>query len=177
MAEEKNKFLNESGKAGLVLAGVAIAYFIISTLLAKVSLPAFVVSILGLALWAGKFALCIWLMVKFLRKFAEENEKDRSRTFRFGMMVALCSALVYAGAYFAYVMFIDPDMFAEVFNNLAQTYSGILPSDQIDTIMNMESQMPTYTFFGNLIWCWLIGTIISAIASSRICGNDNPFEE
>lgn len=177
MAEEKNKFLNESGKAGLVLAGVAIAYFLISTLLAKASLPSFVSNLLGLVLWAGKLVLCIWLMFKFLRKFAEENGNDRRRTFRFGMMVALCSSLVYAAAYFAYVVIIDPNMFSEVFNNLAQSYSGILPSDQIDRIMNLESQMPTYTFFVNLIWCWLFGMIISAIASNKICGNDNPFEE
>ena len=177
MADDRNKFLNDSGKAGLVIAAVAIAYFLISTFLSKSEGPRFLISALSLILWAGKFALCIWLMVKFLRKFAEENDKDRSRTFRFGMMVALCSALVYAGFNLVYVLFIDPDMFAETFNTLGQTYSGMLTSDQLDQIMNMESSMPTISFFVNLFWCWLFGTIVSAIASRSICGSDNPFED
>ncbi len=177
MAEEKNKFLNESGKAGLVLAGVAIVYFIISTLLAKASLPSFVSNLLGLVLWAGKFALCIWLMVRFLRIFAAENDKDRSRTFRYGMTIAACSALVYAGFYLLYVSYIAPDTFSKAIDTVAQAYSGMMTSEQIDQMVNMESSMPTISFFVNLIWCWLFGTIVSAIASRSICGYDNPFED
>ena len=177
MAADKNKFLNDSGKAGLVIAAVAILYFVINSLLSKTESAQFLVNALSILLWAGKFALCIWLMVRFLRKYAEENDKDRSRTFRFGMMVALFSALVYAGFYLAYVTFIDPDMFAESFNRIAQAYSGFMTSDQIDQMMNMESSLPTVTFFVNLIWCWLFGTIVSAIASRSICGSDNPFED
>jgi hypothetical protein len=177
MAQERNNFWNEAGKAGLVIAAVAVAYFLISATLPKIGGPKFLTSILSFVLWAGKFALCIWLMVKYLRKFAEENEKDRSRTFRFGMAVALCSAVVYAGFYLAYVLLINPDMFTESFNNIAQAYSSFMTSDQIDQMMNMESSLPTVTFFVNLIWCWLFGTIVSAIASRSICGSDNPFED
>ena len=175
--EDKNKVLNESGKAGLILAGVAIAYFLITTLMGKSSLPGVASTLLSLVLWAGKLALCIWLMVKFLRKFAEENEKNRSRTFRFGMSVALCSALVYSAVYFAYVMLIDPNMFSEAINTALQTYSSIMTSEDLERVANLEPSMPTITFFINLIWCWLFGTIVSAIASSNICGNDNPFDE
>ena len=177
MAEDRNNFLNESGKAGLILAGVAIAYFLITTLMGKLSLPSIVNTLLGLVLWGGKIALCIWLMIKFLRKYAEEHEKNRSLTFRFGMMVALCSALVYSALYFAYVMLIDPNMFSEAFNNAAQMYSSMLTSDQLDMLTNLEPKMPTYTFFFNLVWCWFFGTVVSAIASSSICGSDNPFDE
>ena len=177
MTDEKNKFLNDSGKAGLILAGVAIAYFLLTTWLGKIEGLGFFGGLLGIVLWAGKLALCIWLMVKFLRKFAEANDKDRSRTFRFGMSVALCSALVYSGAYFAYVSLIAPDTFSDVINNVLRTYSSMLTTEDLDRIANIEPSMPTITFFINLIWCWLFGTIVSAIASSRICGSDNPFEE
>lgn len=176
MAEDKNKFLNESGKAGLILAAVAIAYFVISTWISLIPGPHFLTGLLGAVLWAAKVALCIWLMVKFLRNFANGNGMDRSRTFRFGMMTAFCSALVYSAFYLFYVMYIKPDMFADTFNMIAQTYSSYITSEELDRLTNMESSMPTISFFVNLVWCWLIGTIISAIASSRICGNDNPFE-
>ena len=176
MAEDKNKFLNESGKAGLILAAVAIAYFVFSSWLSGISGPRFLTGLLGVVLWAAKFALCIWLMVKFLRTYAEANGMDRSRTFRFGMSVAFCSALVYSGFYLLYAMYIKPDMFADTFDMIAQSYSSYITSEELDRLTNMESSMPTISFFVNIVWCWLIGTIISAIASGRICGNDNPFE-
>ena len=176
MADDRNKFLNDSGKAGLVIAAVAIAYFLISTFLSKSEGPRFLISALSLILWAGKLALCIWLMVKFLRTYAEANGMDRSRTFRFGMSVAFCSALVYSGFYLLYAMYIKPDMFADTFDMIAQSYSSYITSEELDRLTNMESSMPTISFFVNIVWCWLIGTIISAIASGRICGNDNPFE-
>ena len=177
MSEQKNKFFNEAGKAGLVLAAVAIAYLLINALLAKVTSMRFLVNLLGILLWAGKFALCIWLMVRFLRTFAAENDKDRSRTFRYGMTIAACSALVYAGFYLLYVSYIAPDTFSKAIDTVAQAYSGMMTSEQIDQMVNMESSMPSISFFVNLIWCWLFGTIVSAIASRSICGYDNPFED
>ena len=175
--EDKNNFLNESGKAGLVLAAVAILFFVVSALLGKIEGGGFFVGLLGFIAWAGKVALCIWLMFKYLREFAGKNEKDRSRTFRFGMMIALCSAIVYAGFYLLYVTVIAPDFFEGAFDKALQMYSSMMTSDQLDQIANLESSMPTISFFTNLIWCWLFGTIVSAIASSNICGADNPFKE
>ena len=177
MAQERNIFWNEAGKAGLVIAAVAVAYFLISSALPKIGGLGFLTSVLSFVLWAGKLALCIWLMVKYLRKFAEKNDKDRSRTFCFGMAVALCSAVVYAGFYLAYVLLINPGMFSETFNAVLQAYSSFMTSDDLERVANLEPKMPTYSFFGNLIWCWLFGTIVSAIASHSICGSDNPFDD
>ena len=176
MAEEKNNFINESGKAGLVIGGVAIAYFIIGLLLSKAQLG-FFGSLLSFLLWAGKFVLCIWLMHNYIKAYATGHGCDRSHAFRFGMNVALCSALLYSGAYLFYVLVINPEFFSTTFQTLAETYSNIMTSDQIDRILNMESSMPTASFFVNLIWCWLFGTIVSAISSRKICGEDNPFAD
>lgn len=175
MTDDKNSFLNESGKSGLILAAVAVAYFVLTFLLGKTNLSGFASSALSLVLWAIKFWLCIHLLVKFLRTEAGRNGKDRSRTFRFGMMVSLCSALVYAAAYLFFVIFIAPDTFSTIFDTMAQTSS--FTSEQMDQMANMESSMPAISFFVNLIWCWLFGTIVSAIASGNICGSSNPFEE
>lgn len=177
MTQDRNESLNDTGKAGLVLAAAAIVFFVISALLSKIEGGGFLVTLLGLVVWAGKVALCIWLMVKFLRQAADNNGKERSRTFRFGMMVALCSAIVYAGFYLLYVTVIVPDFFEGAFDKALQMYSSMMTSDQLDQIANLESSMPAISFFVNLIWCWLFGTIISAIASSNICGSSNPFEE
>ena len=175
MAEDKNKLTNEAGKDGLILASAAIVFFLISHLLGKIENGGFLLTALGFVLWVAKFTLCIWLMFAFLRKFAATSGKDRSKTFRFGVTIALCSSLVYEGFYLLYVSVIAPDFFKGVFDALAQAYSGILTTADIDRIMNMESSMPTISFFTNLIWCSLIGIVISAIASGRICGSDDPF--
>ena len=74
MADDRSNFLNESGKVGLVLAGVAIAYMLISNLISGVLKGGFLSNALAFALWAGKFALCIWLMYKFLLAFALKND-------------------------------------------------------------------------------------------------------
>ena len=47
----------------------------------------------------------------------------------------------------------------------------------MDAFMNMESSMPTMGFVGNLIWCFVIGTIISSITASKLCGTKDPFED
>jgi len=176
MAEDRNKFLNDSGKAGLILGGVAIAYFLIEILLGKINLG-FLGGLIGVVLWAGKLILCVWLLHSFLKKYAASCDNDRSRTFRYGMTVAFCSALVYAGFCFAYVQFIQPDFYEQTFQQVAQAYSSMLTSDQMDQILNMESSMPRLSFFANLIWCTLFGTIVSAISSNRICNPGNPFED
>ena len=176
MAEDRNKFLNDSGKAGLILGGVAIAYFLIGILLGKVNLG-FFGGLLNFLLWAAKLVLCIWLLHGFLKKFAATCDKDRSRTFRFVLITAFCSALVYSAFCFAYTQFIVPDFYSEAFQMAADIYSGMLTSEQMDTLLDMEPSLPRLAFFGNLIWCWLFGTIVSAISSSRICGPSNPFEE
>ena len=139
MGDNKNKFWDEAGKGGLILAGVAIAYFLIVTMVGKAGNAGFAVKLLNFLLWAGKFALCIWLMVRLLRAEATRNGADRSRTFRLGMAVAFLSALVYAGFYMFYVSIIDPEYFKETFDSFAVAFSSQLPSDQMDAFMNMES--------------------------------------
>ena len=76
-----------------------------------------------------------------------------------------------------YVSIIDPEYFKETFDSFAVAFSSQLPSDQMDAFMNMESSMPTMGFVGNLIWCFVIGTIISSITASKLCGTKDPFED
>ena len=75
MSEDKNKFINDAGKNGLILAAVAAIYFLVTTLfMGKIEHGGFILTLLSFVLWAAKFSLCIWLMAGFLRAFAAENE-------------------------------------------------------------------------------------------------------
>ena len=172
---EKNSIWESAGKAGLVLGGVSVAYMLITMLTGKLAGngPAFLLGLLNILLWLAKFCGCIFLMRYFILKFAQSDPMvDSSRAFRFGTLTALLSALIYAASYLAYASFIDPGMFVEALEVLQD--NPMIDSNTMSQIEEIMPKMPTYAFFGNLIYCWLFGTILAAIFSRSIASS-NPF--
>ncbi len=177
MTEKKNIMWESAGKAGLVLGGVSIVYLLLTMLLGKVAEngSAILMGLVNGLLWLAKFIACIYLMRLFMRKFAAaEPEADRNRVFRFGMITALLSALLYSAFYLAYVSFIAPDTFSQALDVLAD--NPMMDSNAMSAVEEMIPRMPTISFFGNLIYCWLFGTILSAIFSASI-RPQNPFTD
>lgn len=160
----------EASKAGLALGLVSTAYLFITTFLAGAEMSAFLNMALSFLLWAVKFAGCIWLMLKFMRRFAARNaEADNSSTFRFGVITALLSAVIYAAASFANIAYISADMYAE-------QMAPMMDSNTMEQMDDMLGIMPQLTFFSNLIYCFFYGTILSFILSRNI-PDRNPFAE
>lgn len=177
MAEQKNSMLEQAGKAGLVLGGVSIAYMILTMLTGKATEngPAFLLGLVNILLWVAKFVGCIYLMRLFIQRFAANDpEADNNRAFRFGTLTALLSALIYSAFYLAYVSFIAPDTFEEALSAL--TDNPMLDSNTLAAVEEMIPRMPTISFFVNLFWCWLFGTVLAAIFSRNI-SSKNPFDE
>lgn len=175
---DKASIWNSAGKAGLALGGVSAAYLLIVQLLSKIPEPSLglviLINVSTTILWAAKLFFCIYLMKVFMKKYAATDpEIDNSRTFRFGTLAALFSALIYAAAYMAYITFIDPDIFAQSLDILRD--NPMMDSATLEAVEEMIPSMPTYAFFGNLIYCTLYGTIVSAILSRNI-PSSNPFE-
>ena len=165
-----------AGKAGLVLGLVSCAYLLITQLLTKGagSTGAGFISVLfGLLLWAAKLVGCIVLMKYFMKKFAEAHPGlDNSDTFRFGLVTALLSALIFSAFNLAYFTWIMPDAYATVMENAIETYGSMLPAESIEAMEEMN--FGTISFFSNLIYCFLYGTVLSAILSRSI-PSSNPF--
>ncbi|MBR3076106.1 MAG: DUF4199 domain-containing protein, partial [Bacteroidales bacterium] len=116
-------------------------------------------------------------MKVFMQRFAGRYEGVTNRdSFSFGAATALLSALIYSGFYLAWVLFIQPDMFKESIDAAMQLYEGIFTEAQLEQMEQLVPKMPSYTFFVNLIWCWLFGTVLSAILSRNIPSR-NPFNE
>ena len=175
MAETKNLLWESAGKAGLVLGGVSIAYLLCTMLTGKLAEngPVFLMTVVNLLLWLAKFAGCIYLMRWFMLRFSQADpEADNARVFRFGTLTALLSALLYAGAYLAYTTFIAPDSFDQAMEILRD--NPMIDANTMDQMEQMIPQMPTFSFFFNLIYCWLFGTVLSAIFSRNI-PPQNPF--
>lgn len=177
---EKNSIWEHAGKAGLALGGVSIAYLLITMLTGKLAEDAggamtFVLGALNFLLWGVKFGACIFLMRFFMLRFSKADPTaDNNRVFRFGARTALLSALLYSAFYMAYVSFIAPDTFENAMSMLQD--NPFLGATDTAAIEEMIPRMPTISFFVNLIYCWLFGTVLSAIFSRNIPSR-NPFTD
>lgn len=160
-----------AGKAGLVLGLVSCAYLAITQLLTKGA--GFISVLFGLLLWAAKLVGCIVLMKYFMKKFAAAHPGlDNSDTFRFGLVTALLSALIFSAFNLAYFTWIMPDAYANIMETAIESYGSMLPAESIEAMEEMN--FGTISFFSNLIYCFLYGTVLSAILSRSIPSN-NPF--
>ena len=181
MAESysRKEFWDGAGKAGLVLGLVSIVYMLIEQLLLQDAAeklgtaPAARVTFL---LWAAKFVGCILLMRWYMRRFADTHDGvTRRDASRYGSAIALTSALIYSAFVLAWSKFIDPEMFTRAFDQAAEQYSVFLDSNTMEMMEQMQGQMPVIAFFSNFIWCFLYGSILSSILSSRIGRDVDPF--
>ena len=168
---------SEASKTGLVLGGVSILYTLISSMMggAESGLVAGVLFALGTLLWIIKFAACLFLMRFFMLRFSQADPTaDNNRVFKFGMLTALLSALLYSAFYLAYTSFIAPDTFDTALEILRD--NPYIDSNSMEQVEEMIPRMPTIAFFMNLVYCWLFGTVLAAIYSRNI-PSQNPFND
>ena len=175
--KKTNKGLwDAAGKAALALGGVSCAYLALSQLLAagtESTVLALLLSLCNIVLWCAKLVGCVLLMRLFMRRYAQSHEGiTHSGSFAFGAAVALLSALIYSAFYMAYITFIAPDTMEQALNIVRESYSSLLTSDMLETLENTD--FGRLSFFSNLIYCALYGTVLSAILSRNI-PSDNPF--
>ena len=182
MEENKVNIWSEASVPGLILGAVSIAYLLLNSLmtgLAGTGMLAFLIGTLTFIVWAGKFVLCIWLFGFFQKKFATTHSiTERKQIFRYGMVVAGLSALLYSVFSLAYMLYINPEALNASFDLVMQQYSTMLDPATLESMENLRSDMPVATFIVNLLWCFLFGTILSAIFSAKLAPNsDNPFQD
>ena len=165
----------DAGRAGLVLGLISTVYLFLNQFISGLETSSILTTILSTILWAVKFGGCIWLMMYFMKKFVRENqEAENSATFKFGMLTAALSALVYAAATFANISFIAADMIAEQTNMMLEQMAPMMDSNSMAQIEKMLDNLPQITFFSNLIYCFIFGTVLSFILSRNIPSRD-PF--
>lgn len=175
---ERKSIWDSAAKAGLALGGISVAYLVLTYLLGLMTgdgkTAAIIISIVSTLLWMVKFAACLFMLRYFMLRWSADNpEADNSDTFKFGRITALLSALVYSGCYLAYTTFINPGIYDEAFEILKS--NPMMGSNaSLQAMQEMLPMMPTYTFFGNLIYCWLFGVILSGVYSRNI-PSKNPF--
>ena len=170
----------DAARSGLVLGLISIAYMVCTALMGKINASgagAALINVAGVLLWVAKLYFCIHLMKVFMKMYAAGHQGVTNRdTFRFGARTALLSALLYSGFTLAWMLFIQPDMIKESMDAALAMYENMLTEDQLSSMEEMVPRMPTISFFVNLAWCWLFGTVLAAIFSRNIPSR-NPFED
>jgi hypothetical protein len=88
--------------------------------------------------------------------------------------MAFLSALVYSAFTLADVLVISPDFYANQIDQVMQAYAPMMDSNTLAEMDTMTGRFPQLTFFSNLIYCFIYGTILAAILSRNIPSKD-PF--
>lgn len=173
----KKSIWDRAAKSGLIFGIIASAYMFITQFLSAGSLPAILQMAVNALLWILKFAGCIWLMMFYMKKLVKDYpEAGNSSTFRFGCITAALSALIYAAVSFANYAFISPDFLSGQMDAVMQQMAPLMDSNTLAETEKMIDNMPQITFFSNLIYCFIYGTLLSAILSRMIPSRD-PFAD
>lgn len=162
---------NEAGLPGLILGIIPVVCFSLTQIKSD-SIA------LSSILWVLKFGGCIFLMYFFMKRYLlAHDDADRSSVFRFGVVVALLSAIICAGGQLGYVLLIAPDTYEKAIDTVMNSgMASQLDSNSLAAIDELLPKLPAITFFCNLAYCFVFGLIVSAIISGSIVSN-NPFNE
>ena len=174
---------NAAGTAGLALGAVSAAYLFAGQMLAGSLEPATLwQQIAAFVLWGAKLISCVGMMVYFMSKFARENEgADQKAIFRMGRLTAFLSALMFSAIYLANMLYISSDLYDKIFQTVIEQAAPMMDSNSLSTMERMMGSLPQITFCYNMIYCFLFGTVLSAIISrtivARKASSNNEQEE
>ncbi|MGM9763846.1 MAG: DUF4199 domain-containing protein [Candidatus Cryptobacteroides sp.] len=173
---ERKILWNKAAIAGLYFGAISSAYLFANYGIAHIpGCPAFVGGLLNAVLWIAKFGGCIYLMMYLMKKLvAADKDATNSDTFKFGAITSMLSAVIYSAVYFAYTAYIANDEIVDTFNQIINSPGIAIDSNTLSGMSSMMENLPQIGFWGNLVYCFLFGIILSAILSSRIPAR-NPF--
>lgn len=164
---------NSAGTAGLALGAVSAAYLFAGQMIGgdfeAVEPATLWQQIAGTVLWGAKLISCVGLLVFYLSKFARENEDaDQKTIFRMGMITAFLSAMIFSAIYLANMLYISADLYDRIFQTIIEQAAPMMDSNSLSTLERMAGSMPQILFCYNMIYCFLFGTVLSAIISRTI---------
>ena len=157
---------NESAKAGLLFGAVSVACLGLKELSA-LSGSAFLVQAAAIILWVVEFFGCILIMKSQQLNLRDKYEDIRMEDcFRLGRRAALLSGLVLASAQALIILYMPQESIDAVVDQISQAMN--MSSSQMEQMEGVVNKLPLYTFVFQWIYCFLYGTVLSAIVSRYI---------
>ena len=166
---------NEAAKTALVFAAVTIVCNLLKRGLTALEPPTFLLMLGTGVLWAAEFVGCIYLMRLFMQKLVQDYDGViNSDTYKYGRRIALFSAIIIAAYNYLFIYFTPEAKIQEMMDELMGQYSTMLDANTLSAMEELLPYLPGIMFFSNLIYCWLYGSLLSAILSRMIPSQD-PF--
>ena len=163
---------NEAGRVGFVFGGFSSLCLLLKEGAALTG-STFLVQAAAIILWAVEFFGCILLMKKYMLdlrdKFDGVTIED---TYRFGRRVGLLSGLILAAVDAVLIMKMPQDTVADVVNELNTAVTAKLGAGYEGEVGRVVDRLPLYTFIFQWVYCFLYGSLLSAIMSRYIFMQD-----
>ena len=168
---------NIAARYGLVLGVIASIYTLSTTMMADLEISATLVKLITCILWTAKLVGCIWLMRHAMVSYAKTCDEISNRDiFKLGVTASVLSALVFAAFSFANISYISADLFDLQMEQAMTQMAPMMDSNSLSMVDCYLENLPTITFISNLVYCFIFGTILSAILSRNIPSVD-PFAD
>ena len=159
---------NEAARVGFVFGGFS-SLCLVLKMGASLTGSAFLTQAAAVILWAVEFFGCILLMKKYMLdlrdKFDGVTVVD---TYHFGRRIALFSGLILAAVDAIITMKLPPETVESVVAELNTAVSSKLGSGYEGEVGRFVDKLPLYTFIGQWLYCFLYGSLLSAIMSRYI---------
>lgn len=165
----KKIFWNYAGTAGLMLGMISSANMFIGQYLSTLELSKVMTTLTGGLLWCAETAGCICLMYFYMKKFTLGfPSEDRKTVHRLGVAIAFLSALIYSAMTFANIAYFSADYYAGASQEIIQNAASALDSNSRTVLTKLMDNLPQISFFSNLFYCFIFGTIVSSVISHSI---------
>ena len=185
MKPDSKTLWNEAGRVGFVFGGFS-SLCLILKMGASLTGSSFLVQAAAIILWAVEFFGCILLMKKYMLDLRDKfDDVTMVDAYRFGRRVALLSGLILAAVDAVIIMKMPQDTVESVISELNTAVSGKLGAGFEGEVGRFVDKLPLYTFLGQWLYCFLYGSLLSAIMSRYIFlqgpfqggGDDNPVDD
>lgn len=168
MKADNKTLWNEAGKTGLVFGLFSSACLLLKEGAALTG-STFLVQAAAIILWAVEFFGCILLMKKYMLDLRDKyDDVTLVDTYRYGRRIGLLSGLILASVDAVLIMQLPQDTVADVVNELSTAVTQQLGSNYEGEIGRVVDRLPVYTFIFQWLYCFLYGSLLSAIMSRYI---------
>ena len=164
-----NKSLwNEAGRVGFVFGGFSSLCLLLREG-AALTKSSFLIQAAAIILWAVEFFGCILLMKKYMLDLRDKYDGvTMVDAYRFGRRVALLSGLILAAVDALIIMKMPQETVTNVMGELSAAMPAGLGHVSEDDLGRFVDKLPLYTFIGQWLYCFLYGSLLSAILSRYI---------
>ena len=163
---------NEAGRVGFVFGGFSSLCLLLKEGAALTG-SSFLETAAVIILWAVEFFGCILLMKKYMLDLRDKYDGvTMEQAYHFGRRVALLSGLILATVNAVILIKMPPETMENFVTELNTAVAGKLGAGYEDEVGRVVDRLPLYTFIFQWIYCFLYGSLLSAIMSRYLYVQD-----